>query len=297
VIPPAWSDVWICARADGHIQATGRDVRGRKQYRYHRRWRAFRDDTKYARLLAFAEALPRLRARVEADIAKPGLRREKVLATVVRLLEMTMIRIGNDEYARTNGSFGLTTLRDKHVAISGSALRFRFRGKSGKERAVEIHDRRLAAIVRRCRDLPGYELFQYVDDDGTRRTIDSADVNAYVREASGRDFTAKDFRTWAGTVEAACALDRLGPATSPSAARRNVVQAIKEVSRKLGNTAAVCKRSYVHPGVLEAYLAGMTLRNTPPPPPATAARLRDAEAAVVALLGAELAREKPSHAA
>ncbi|HKG24294.1 MAG TPA: hypothetical protein VKB09_01545 [Thermomicrobiales bacterium] len=256
VIPPAWTDVWICPSPRGHIQATGRDARGRKQYRYHPRWRALRDETKYGRLQAFGETLPRLRRRVEEDLARPGLPREKVLATVVRLLETTLIRVGNEEYARQNESYGLTTLRDDHVEVSGATVRFSFRGKSGKEHTVGVHDRRLAAIVKRCRDLPGQELFQYQGEDGEPHTIGSADVNAYLREAMGEEFTAKDFRTWAGSVLAAQELLRCGPAESETAARRNTVAAIQTVSERLGNTPAVCRRCYVHPAVIDAYQDG-----------------------------------------
>jgi len=254
VIPPAWTDVWICARSDGHIQATGRDAKGRKQYRYHLRWRAVRDSTKYDRLIAFGEALPPLRARLDQDLARPGLPREKVLATVVRLLETTFIRIGNTEYARQNGSFGLTTLRDRHVHISGATMQFQFRGKSGQYHTVRLNDRRLATIVKRCQELPGYELFQYVDAEGQRQTIDSADVNVYLRLITGQDFTAKDVRTWAGTVLTACALWAYGASTSQTQAKQNIVQAIDEVAKRLGNTRAVCRKCYVHPTVLDAYL-------------------------------------------
>jgi len=254
MIPPAWTNVWISPRPDGHIQATGRDARGRKQYRYHPRWRAVRDATKYDRLVAFGEALPRLRACLAQDMARSGLPREKVLATVVRLLETTLIRVGNAEYARENHSFGLTTLRDRHVQIAGATVQFQFRGKSGKQHTVRLHDRRLAAIVKRCQELPGYELFQYVDIDGQQQTIDSADVNAYLRQVTGQDFTAKDVRTWAGTVLAACALWKSGVSASQSEAKQNLVQAIDAVAKRLGNTRAVCRKCYVHPTVLDAYL-------------------------------------------
>jgi DNA topoisomerase-1 len=258
-VPPAWTEVWICLISGGHLQATGRDARGRKQYRYHARWRAVRDETKYDRMLAFGEALPRIRARVRRDLAKPGLPREKVLATVVGLLDKTLIRVGNDEYAKENGSFGMTTMRDRHVQVDGSEIRFRFRGKAGREHEVGVRDRRLARIVRQCRDIPGYELFQYLDDDGERRTIDSEEVNEYLREISGGDFTAKDFRTWAGTVAAAKALRRFEPFGSRAEAKRNVVQAIERVAECLGNTPAVCRKCYVHPAVIDAYLDGGTL--------------------------------------
>jgi DNA topoisomerase-1 len=255
-IPPAWSDVWICPWPNGHIQATGRDARGRKQHRYHPRWHERRDDSKFARMIAFAEALPGIRQRTEEHLALRGLPREKVLAACVRLLELTLIRVGNDEYARLNRSFGLTTLRDRHARIEGSAVRFRFRGKSGKEHEVGLRDRRLARVVRRCQELPGQELFQYVDDDGAVRDVASDDVNAYLREISGGDFTAKDFRTWAGTVLAYRALKALQPATDERGARKNVVEAIRQIAGRLGNTAAVCRRSYVHPAVLDAYFEG-----------------------------------------
>jgi len=255
-IPPAWTDVWICPFADGHIQATGRDARGRKQYRYHQRFREVRDETKYHRLLAFAEALPALRRRVDEDMARPGLPREKVLATVVRLLEQTFIRIGNDEYARTNSSFGLTTLRDEHVEVHGQALRFSFRGKAGKDHTVDIRDARLARIVKRCQDLPGEELFQYIDEDGQQKTIHSNDVNDYLREITGQPFTAKDFRTWAGTVLAAQELKALGPAGTQRQAKSNIVRAVDTVAARLGNTRAVCKRCYIHPILFDAYVEG-----------------------------------------
>ena len=258
-IPPAWTGVWICPTPNGHVQAVGRDARGRKQYRYHARWRATRDETKYARMLAFARVLPKIRARVEEDLARPGLPREKVLATVVRLLETTLIRIGNEEYARENGSFGLTTMRNRHVAVSGSLLRFHFRGKSGKEHAVDVRDPRLARIVRRCQELPGQELFQYVDDDGRRQSLDSADVNGYLRGIAGEEFTAKDFRTWAGTVLAALALAEVAAFSSQRQARRNIVSAVASVARRLGNTPAICRKGYVHPAVIDAYLDGVTL--------------------------------------
>jgi DNA topoisomerase-1 len=258
-IPPAYTDVWICPSPDGHIQATGRDARGRKQYRYHPKWREARDETKFGRMVAFSEVLPKIRARVEADLARPGLPREKVLATVVRLLECTNIRVGNDEYARTNGSYGLTTLRDKHVEVSGGSLRFSFKGKSGKTHEVELSDRRLARIVRRCRDVPGEELFQYLDDDGRRQTIDSGDVNDYLREISGQEFTAKDFRTWAGTKLAVAALRELGPMATEREAKAAIVQAVDRVAGRLNNTRAVCRKYYIHPTVFETYLAGTML--------------------------------------
>ncbi|HEX2055686.1 MAG TPA: hypothetical protein VHF07_04280, partial [Nitrospiraceae bacterium] len=240
-IPPAWQDVWICPDADGHLQTTGRDAKGRKQYRYHARWREVRDDTKYHRMLAFGRLLPRIRKQVERDLASPGLTREKILATVVRLLETTLIRVGNEEYARNNDSFGLTTMRDRHVKVNGSSLRFEFRGKSGILHAVDLNDRRLARIVKQSRDLPGYELFQYIDEQGTRRSVDSSDVNDYLKQIAGEEFTAKDFRTWAGTVLAARALQDCRPCTSKSDAKRNVVAAIDAVAKRLGNTKAICR--------------------------------------------------------
>jgi DNA topoisomerase I len=253
-IPPAWTDVWICLSPRGHLQATGRDARGRKQYRYHARWRDVRDETKYDRMIAFGEALPKIRARADRDLTLPGLPRAKVLATVVQLLEKTLIRVGNDEYARANGSFGLTTLRDKHVSVNGSSVRFEFRGKSGKTHAIGLRNRKLAAIVKRCRDLPGYELFQYVDEHGERQIIDSGDVNEYLREISGQDFTAKDFRTWAGTVLAVRALQLLEPPETDSQAKKNLVEAVGAVAGVLGNTHSVCRRCYIHPAILDAYL-------------------------------------------
>jgi DNA topoisomerase-1 len=253
-IPPAWTEVWICPRSDGHLQATGRDAKGRKQYRYHPHWRAVRDTTKYDRLIAFGEVLPQLRQRLEQDLAGPGLPRHKVLATIVRLLEITLMRIGNVEYVRQNGSFGLTTMRDRHVQISGATVQFQFRGKGGKFHAIRMHDRRLSSIVKRCQDLPGYELFQYLDDAGQRQTVDSADVNAYLRAATQEDFTAKDIRTWGGTVLAACTLRAQTAYTSQTQAQQNIRQAIAAVARQLGNTPAICRKCYVHPAVLEAYL-------------------------------------------
>jgi DNA topoisomerase-1 len=258
-IPPAWTSVWICARPDGHIQATGRDARGRKQYRYHARFREVRDETKYERMIAFAAALPRIRAAVDEQLKSPRLTREKVLAAMVRLLEVTLIRVGNEEYARQNGSFGLTTLREDHVDVHGADIRFHFRGKSGVDHTVKIHDRRLARVVQRCLDLPGETLFRYVGDDGETHTIESADVNAHLRELAGEDFSAKDFRTWAGTLLAAYELRDLEAVESVTAAKKNVVAAIKRVSRRLGNTPAVCRKCYVHPAVLEAYFDGQLI--------------------------------------
>ncbi len=260
-IPPAYTDVWICPSANGHIQATGRDARGRKQYRYHPKWREVRDETKFGRMLAFSQVLPKIRARLEKDLSRQGLPREKVLATVVRLLECTSIRVGNDEYAKSNRSFGLTTLQDRHVEVSGSSLRFEFRGKSGKVHKVDLSDRRLAKIVERCQDLPGEDLFQYLDDDGVRQTISSGDVNDYIREISGEEFTAKDSRTWAGTLLAVEALSEVGAFSTQRQAKSNVLRAIDRVAEQLNNTRAVCRKYYVHPAVFETYLAGTMLEH------------------------------------
>ncbi len=299
-IPPAWTNVWICPSPDGHIQATGRDARGRKQYRFHPRFRQIRDETKYERMLSFAEALPKIRTQVDADLSRPGLVREKVLATVVRLLEITLIRVDNEEYARENASFGLTTLRTRHVDVTGSSVRFRFRGKSGIEHAVEVHDRRVARVIARCTDLPGQVLFQYVDDEGNLCSVESSEVNAYLRSISGADFTAKDFRTWAGTVLAAKELAKLVAENeaelSGTARKKNVVQASKEVSGRLGNTASVCRKCYVHPEVIDAYLEGqLSLEVAPPSIPGGAERppsLSAEEAAVLALLHARFTRRR-----
>jgi DNA topoisomerase-1 len=255
-IPPAYADVWICRHANGHLQATGRDARGRKQYRYHPLWRATRDAAKYDRMLAFADQLPRIRMRVAADLSLPGLPRRKVLGALVRLLETSLIRIGNDEYARSNESFGLTTLRNRHATVRGENVRFAFRGKSGQYQDVCLDDARLARIVRRCQDLPGQALFQYQDADGNAQSIGSADANAYLREVAGNAFSAKDFRTWAGTLEMARALAVLGPPGSEAQAKRNVVAATRVVAERLGNTPGVCRSCYVHPAVIEAYCAG-----------------------------------------
>jgi DNA topoisomerase-1 len=255
-IPPAWTDVWICASASGHIQATGRDSRGRKQYRYHERWRDVRDEAKYERLADFARALPKIRARVAADLARPDVPREKVLATAVRLLEETMIRVGNAEYAKANGSFGLTTLRARHVDVRGARLVFRFRGKSGKEHEVDVRDQRLARVVARLEQLPGQQLFRYVDAEGAVRPVGSDDVNEYLRAISGEDLTAKDFRTWAGTVLAAQALAKMRPTRNERLAKRRVLEAVDVVAKRLGNTRAVCRRCYVHPAVIEAFMEG-----------------------------------------
>jgi DNA topoisomerase-1 len=259
-VPPAWTDVWICPSSNGHLQATGRDARGRKQYRYHPRWREVRDEAKYDRLIAFAAALPRIRRRVDRDIARHALSKPRVVATIVRLLDETSIRVGNDEYARENRSFGLTTMRKRHVDVDGSRIRFRFQGKSGKASDVDVTDPRVARVLRRCEGLPGQHLFRYVDEDGEPVDVDSDDVNDYLREVTGDDFTAKDFRTWTGTVLAAWALDELGEAGSPRQAKRQVVRAVESVAQELGNTPAVCRSAYVHPQVIETHLEGNLAR-------------------------------------
>jgi DNA topoisomerase-1 len=255
-IPPAWTDVWICPSANGHIQATGRDARRRKQYRYHERWREIRDENKYDRLVNFGKALPKIRRRLKQDLALSGLPREKVLATIVQLLERSLIRVGNEEYARENKSFGLTTLQDRHVDVKGSKLRFRFRGKSGRQHEVDVTDRRIARIVSNLQDLPGQNLFQYLDEEGNVRDITSQDVNEYLRAITGEDFTAKDFRTWTGTVLAAVALGKLGASETKKRAQSNIKNAVGAVAEVLGNTPAVCRQCYIHPAVLEAYLNG-----------------------------------------
>jgi DNA topoisomerase I len=256
VIPPAWTDVWICPFENGHIQATGRDARRRKQYRYHSRWRAVRDEAKYEHVIDFARALPRIRRRVTRDLGRRGLPREKVLATVVRLLETTTLRVGNREYAEQNNSFGLTTLTDEHVKVKGDGIRFRFRGKAGKNIETGVRDRRLARIIKRCEELPGQRLFQYVGEDGALHAIDSSDVNDYLRKISGGDFTAKDVRTWVGTVLAARALQEMRAFDSATEAKRNVVAAIERVAERLGNTRQVCRTCYVHPAIVDSYLTG-----------------------------------------
>jgi DNA topoisomerase I len=258
-IPPAWSDVWICPAANGHIQATGRDEKGRKQYRYHTRWRKVRSENNFGRMLLFGEHLPEIRKQVEKNLALSGLPREKVLAVVVRLLETTLIRIGNVEYAHDNNSFGLTTMRDKHVNVNGSKVHFEFKGKSHQKHSIDLQDKRLARIVKQCRDIPGQDLFQYYDENGTHQSIGSADVNAFLREITGEDFTAKDFRTWGGTVLAVSTLCNLEPAEDDKQAQKNIVQAVKEVAQHLGNTAAVCRKYYISPMILDAYKEGALL--------------------------------------
>jgi DNA topoisomerase-1 len=253
-IPPAWTDVWICPNPLGHLQATGRDARGRKQHRYHPRWRQVRDEAKYDRILDFAAALPAIRKRVSADLAESKLSRSKVVAAVVQLLEKTAIRVGNDEYARDNKSYGLTTLRGTHATVSGATVHFKFRGKSGKFHEISLSDGRLARIVRRCQELPGRELFQYLDDDGEVQDINSADVNQYLAEITGRDFTAKDFRTWMGTVLAAQALQEMTMFASDSQGKRNILKAVEAVAGILGNTRSVCRKCYIHPAIIDSYL-------------------------------------------
>jgi DNA topoisomerase I len=296
-IPPAWTDVWISPSPRGHIQATGRDDKGRKQYRYHTRWREVRDENKYERMIAFAEALPLIRARTVQDLSMHGLPREKVLAAVVQLLDRTLIRVGNQEYARENDSYGLTTLRKRHVDVEGTEIRFHFRGKSGKEHDVDVRDRRLANIVKRCLDIPGYELFKYVDEDGERHDVESNHVNDYLREITGEDFTAKDFRTWAGTVLAAQALQQFEEFDSEAAAKKNVVQAIEHVAQRLGNTPAICRKCYVHPAVLDSYLQGSlakALREEIDEDLASnISDLAPEEAAVLVILRRQLAEDSP----
>jgi DNA topoisomerase I len=294
-IPPAYTDVWICPAPNGHLQATGRDDRGRKQYRYHERWREERDENKYERMVAFGEALPMIRRRIKRDLRRRGLPREKVLATVVQLLEKTFIRVGNQEYARENKSFGLTTMRTRHVDVKGARLRFRFRGKSGHEHDIGMEDKRVAKIVRKLQELPGQEVFQYLDEEGVRHQITSEDVNKYLQEITGEEFTAKDFRTWAGTVMAAMALRAQKAFENKSQAKKNVKAAIGAVARILGNTPAICRKCYVHPAVLETYLDGdlieglkkkneQALRDS-------LSDLRSEEAAVLAFLQERLAKK------
>jgi DNA topoisomerase I len=256
VIPPAWTDVWICPDPNGHLQAVGRDARGRKQYRYHPEWREVRDSTKFDRMAAFGKVLPKIRTRVSRDLRRSGLPKEKVLATIVRLLEITLIRVGNEEYSKQNNSFGLTTFRNHHVDVTGPKVNFYFRGKSGVKHAISVKDAHLAKIVRRLRDLPGYELFQYVNENGETGSIGSSDVNEYLRAITSEDFTAKDFRTWAGTMLAIEALCRCGPFTTNKQAKKNILEAVENVAQRLGNTVAVCRKCYVHPAVFEAYMEG-----------------------------------------
>jgi DNA topoisomerase-1 len=293
VIPPAWTNVWVCPDPRGHLQATGRDARGRKQYRYHAKWREVRDETKYHRMISFAQALPAIRRRTAADLKHPGLSRRKVLAAVVQLLEKTLIRVGNDEYAKENQSFGLTTMRDGHVAVNGARVRFAFRGKSGVEHDIDLNDRRLARTIKACRDIPGYDLFQYYDADGGRHAIGSGDVNAYLKEIAREDFTSKDFRTWAGTVLAAQLLKELRTFTSDTQAKRNIVAAVESVAKRLGNTRAVCRKCYIHPAVIDAYLDGSMLKSVAQRARRVAreAGLSEGEAGVLDLLQRRLAKE------
>ena len=284
VIPPAWEDVCICTDPSGHIQAIGRDQRGRRQYIYHPKWRETRDQTKYEHLLDFARALPRIRRRVRRDLRLPGLPREKILALVVQLLQSTHIRVGNAEYARENHSFGLTTLRDRHVRITGSDIHFVFRGKSGVEHTIDLHNRRLAKIVLACQNLPGQELFQCVDADGTRHAIASDDVNEYLHALAGVGFTAKDFRTWSGTVLATEALRECGDCTSETQAKKNTVEAIASVSKKLGNTKTICRKCYIHPAILSAYQEGTLLKSLSCAPARPCRDLRPEETAVLTFL-------------
>lgn len=294
-IPPAWTDVWICPTLTGHLQATGRDARGRKQYRYHPRWRAVRDEAKYGRLVEFARALPRIRRRTARDLRRRGLPREKVLALVVRLLEETLIRVGNEEYARDNRSYGLSTMRSRHATVRGERIAFTFRGKSGREHEIGLRDRRLARIVRQCQELPGQELFGYRAADGAHVDVTSGDVNAYIREVAGADFTAKDFRTWAGTVAAAMALQEMLDVDDEAGRTTAVVRSIERVAEQLGNTPSVCRACYIHPEVIERYLDGTmvdALSRRARGAGSGLHGLRAGEAAVLALLQARLARER-----
>jgi DNA topoisomerase-1 len=293
-IPPAWTEVWICPKANGHLQATGRDARGRKQYRYHPQFREVRESTKYEHMLEFARALPAIRAKLAGHMALRGLPREKVLATVVHLLETTLIRVGNDDYARENKSYGLTTLRNPHVKVEGSELRFQFKGKSGKMWRLQVKDRRIARIIRACQELPGQRLFQYRDEDGEVREVTSADVNAYLREITGRDITAKDFRTWAGTVMAALALRECEASATQATQKKNLKEAIERVAARLGNTPTICRKCYIHPEVLNAYVEGALLLEVKDKVEKElredVATLRPEEAAVLAMLEARLSR-------
>ena len=294
-VPPAWTDVWICPHANGHIQATGRDAKGRKQYRYHARFREVRDGTKYEHMMAFAQALPAIRAKLKEHMALRGLPREKVLATVVHLLESTLIRVGNDDYVKQNKSYGLTTLRNKHVKVDGSELRFEFKGKSGKTWNLQVKDRRIAKIVRACQELPGQDLFQYIDEDGVQRDVTSADVNAYLKEITGKDVTAKDFRTWAGTVLAALALKEFETFDTQAKAKKNVRAAIERVASKLGNTPTICRKCYVHPEIMSSYVEGSLLLEVKKEVESELreelAGLKPEEAAVLSLLEARLNRD------
>jgi len=294
-IPPAWTDVWVSPSPNGHIQATGRDARRRKQYLYHERWREVRDENKYDRIISFGKALPKIRKRVSKDLKLPGLLREKVLATIVQLLESTFIRIGNEEYARENKSFGLTTMKDRHVEVKGAKLRFRFCGKSGREHEVDVTDRHIAKIISRLQDLPGQDLFQYLDEDGKVRDISSQDVNEYLREITGEDFSAKDFRTWAGTVLTAIALNAQEKFETQKQAHANIKTAISAVAKILGNTPAICRKCYVHPAVLENYLDQKSIDGLKRTTEAELERedvdLRSSETAVLKFLESQLAKK------
>ena len=293
-IPPAWTGVWICTKANGHLQATGRDARGRKQYRYHVQFREVRESTKYEHMLEFARALPAIRAKIAEHMALRGLPREKVLATVVHLLESTLIRVGNDDYARDNKSYGLTTLRNPHVNVEGAQLRFRFKGKSGKTWQLQLKDRRVAKIVKACQELPGQKLFEYLDEDGEPREVTSADVNAYLKEITGREITAKDFRTWAGTVLAALALREFETFDSQASAKKNLRAAIESVASRLGNTPTICRKCYIHPGILSSYTEGALLLEVKQQVESELRNelgsLKPEEAAVLSLLEARLSR-------
>ncbi|MFN2623135.1 MAG: DNA topoisomerase IB [Chthoniobacterales bacterium] len=295
-VPPAYTRVWICPSPNGHIQATGRDARGRKQYRYHERWREVRDENKYDRMLVFGKALPKIRRRLNRDLKRRGLPRQKVLATVVQLLERTFIRVGNEEYAKENKSFGLTTMRNRHVDVTATKLKFTFRGKSGKEHEVDVTDRRLAKIIRQLQDLPGQEVFKYLNEKDERRKVTSEDVNEYLREITGEDFTAKDFRTWAGTVLAAMALNAQEAFENKTQAKKNVKDAISAVAKILGNTPAICRKCYVHPAVLQTYLDGGMIEGLKQKTEETLERklgdLKSQEAAVMSFLQARLEKKK-----
>jgi DNA topoisomerase I len=300
-IPPAWEKVWICAQANGHLQATGIDAKGRKQYRYHPTWRTVRDEAKFERLLSFAEVLPKIRAKVDEDMRRADLSREKVLATIVRLLEISLIRIGNEEYAKENNSFGLTTMRNRHVEVEGATIKFQFRGKSGKKHNVEVSDRRVARIIQKCQDLPGQQLFQYEDQAGEVAAIGSEDVNDYLQRITGQPFTAKDFRTWAGTILAAIALGKMEEVDSQTLAKKNIVTAIEAVAGLLGNTVAICRKCYIHPAVPTSYLEGTLARTLRVKADAQIAEhlheLKPEEAAVITLLRQELAKRSEKNGA
>jgi len=293
-IPPAWTDVWICPDPGGHMQVTARDAKGRKQYRYHPRFRARRDQSKFGRMLTFSAALPKLREQIEKDLQPPGLSRRKLLATLVQLLDRTLIRVGNDEYTKANRSYGLTTLRQRHAEVEGHTVRFEFKGKSGVPHSVTITDRRLAAIVQQLQDLPGQQLFQFIDEDGKRQSIDSDDVNAYLREVTGLNVTAKDFRTWSGTMLAARALREMGPGAGEREVKRNINRALEQVASRLRNTRTVCRKYYVHPAILDAYQRGIAAPAPPQPPDERKSRpsaaLRREEISVLQFLQQEIAR-------